>query len=92
MGEQVEDGRAHVADMTPSHTEHRPTLKPKKTMAKKKIKAKKTPQKKKSVAAKRAKRPKTIAEEIDAFDWRDVKKIRVGEGIVPGQSTNPPKT
>ena len=48
----------------------------------KKIKAKKkTPAKKKRVTAKR-KKTKSIAEQIDAFDWRDAKKVRVGSGII----------
>jgi hypothetical protein len=43
------------------------------------------------VAAKRAKKPKTIAEQIEAFDWRDVKKIRVGEGIVSREGNKGPE-
>jgi len=52
-------------------------------MAKKTLKSKKKPQKKKRVTARRRK-TKSIAEQIDAFDWRDVKKVRVGSGIIGG--------
>jgi len=49
-------------------------------MPKKKI----TPKKKKRVVAKapKVKRKKSIAQQIDEFDWRDMKRIRVGEGTV----------
>jgi hypothetical protein len=59
-------------------------------MAKKKVqpKKKKTPQKKKRATARR---PKTIAEQIDAFDWRQVKEIHVGEGMVGRESPTRPK-
>jgi hypothetical protein len=60
-------------------------------MASKKVKAKKSPPKKKRVAAKRAKKPKTIAEQIDAFDWRDVEKTRLGEGIVSKEGNKGPE-
>jgi len=57
--------------------------------AKKKIKVKKkTPAKKKRVTAKR-KKTKSIAELIDAFDWRNVKKVRIGSGIVGGENIEP---
>jgi hypothetical protein len=59
-------------------------------MAKKQLKPKqkKTPQKKKRATTRR---PKTIAEQIDAFDWRDVKQIHVGEGMVGRESSTRPK-
>jgi|GraSoiStandDraft_8_1057269.scaffolds.fasta_scaffold781148_1 hypothetical protein len=59
-------------------------------MAKKKIKAKKPAPKKKRVATKR-KKAKTIAEQIDAFDWRDVKKMFIGGGIIGGETIKRPK-
>jgi len=59
-------------------------------MPKKKIK----PKKKKRAAAKASKptkekptREKPAAQQIDEFDWREVRKIRVGEGTVARQST-----
>jgi|tagenome__1003787_1003787.scaffolds.fasta_scaffold18537588_2 hypothetical protein len=60
-------------------------------MAKKKVKAKKrpaknTPAKKKRVAATRKKtKKKSVAEQIDAFDWRVAKNVRIGSGLVPGE-------
>ena len=61
-------------------------------MARKNIKAKKTkkPQKKKRAPAKR-KKTKSIAEQIDAFDWRDLKKVIIGGGIIAGEKIKPPK-
>jgi len=59
-------------------------------MVKKKVKAKKAKTPKKRVATKR-KKTKSIAEQIDAFDWRDVKKIFIGGGIIGGENIKPPK-
>jgi len=59
-------------------------------MARKKIKAKKAKTPKKRAPAKR-KRTKSIAEQIDAFDWRDLKKVIIGGGIIGGESIKPPK-
>ena len=60
-------------------------------MAKKKVKARKAkaPQKKKRAPVRR-KKTKSIAEQIDAFDWRDLKVI-IGGGIIGGESIKPPK-
>lgn len=55
-------------------------------MPKKKIKARKPKTRKKRITAKRAK-AKSVTEQIDAFDWRDVKTIRVGSGMV-GRKAN----
>jgi hypothetical protein len=60
-------------------------------MAKKKVKAKKRPAKKapvkkKRVAAARKKtKKKSIAAQIDAFDWRVAKNVRIGSGLVTGE-------
>ena len=70
-------------------------------MPKKKIK----PRKRKKRAAAKARKParkkparkKSLAQQIDEFDWRDVKKIRVGVSAVAKESNtttslnNPPK-
>jgi hypothetical protein len=59
-------------------------------MATKKTKAKKAKAPKKRTPAKR-KKAKSIAEQIDAFDWRDVKKMFIGGGIIGGETLKRPK-
>src|SRR5436305_15134328 len=70
-------------------------------MPKKKIKPKKSKKRATAKARKPAKkkpaRKKSLTEQIDEFDWRDVKKIRVGVSAVAKESNtttspnNPPK-
>jgi hypothetical protein len=47
--------------------------------------AQKSKAKKKRVAAKRT---KNISQQIDEFDWRNAKKVRVGDAIVAKKKTN----
>jgi len=67
-------------------------------MPKKKIKPKKITRKKKKRVAAKARKParkKSLAQQIDEFDWRDVKKVGVAGAAVARESTtslnNPPK-